>query len=115
MPSVSPSFADDCLVYRRIKSPEDQQMLQNLHSLQQWAERWGMRFNASKCNIMHIARHSIQTLSKYYELCNEILDTVDSAKYLGIILSKDLEWRTQISSVVSKAKLMQLSISSREI
>ena len=50
-------FADDCLVYRRIESPEDQQILQNdLHNLQQWAERWGMRFNASKCNIMHIAR-----------------------------------------------------------
>ena len=97
-------FADDCLVYRRIESPEDQQILQNdLHNLQQWAERWGMRFNASKCNIMHIARPRIKTLNKYYELCNQILDTVDSAKYLGIIISKDLEWHTQICSVVSKA------------
>ncbi len=43
-------FAVDCLVYREVKSHQDQVTLQsNLHALQLWAERWGMRFNPQKC------------------------------------------------------------------
>ncbi len=45
-------FADDCLIYREINSIEDKVQLQkDLDSLQDWAENWGMRFNAQKCYI----------------------------------------------------------------
>ena len=38
----------DCLVYRHILSPDDQDILQkDLTSLEQWT--WGMRFNPAKC------------------------------------------------------------------
>ena len=48
-------FADDSLIYREIHCPTDQSILQHdLTSLEQWAVKWGMKFNASKCNIMHI-------------------------------------------------------------
>ena len=95
-------FADDCLVYRLITSPKDQAILQkDLFSLQQWSEKWGMKFNPSKCQIMHIAR--TQTKTKFYELCGEFLSTVDSAKYLGIVISKDLDWHEQVCSVAKKA------------
>ena len=43
-------FADDCLIYRGIKSRADQIQLQHdLLALQEWADSWGMRFNAEKC------------------------------------------------------------------
>ena len=49
-------FADDCLVYRKINSTQDQVVLQqDLLCLQAWAELWGMRFNPSKCYIMHMS------------------------------------------------------------
>ena len=71
-------FADDCLVYRLIRSAEDQFLLQkDLDSLQQWTEKWGMRFNPSKCQVMHLSRS--KRLTRYYELCGEILQTVDSS------------------------------------
>ena len=39
-------FADDCLVHRPIHSDQDQITLQSdLTTLQDWAARWGMRFN----------------------------------------------------------------------
>ena len=42
-------FADDCLIYRAIKSLEDQILLQqDLNTLQSWSIRWGMMFNPSK-------------------------------------------------------------------
>ena len=52
-------FADDTLIYRVIHSLEDQVALQrDLARLEQWAESWGMVFNASKCHIMHVSRSS---------------------------------------------------------
>ena len=50
-------FADDCLLYRPMNFSEDQEALQQyLSSLKQRGAKWGMRFNASKCEIMRISR-----------------------------------------------------------
>ena len=49
-------FADDCLIYRTTKSIHDQvQMQKDLDALQLWGELWGMKFNASKCNILTVS------------------------------------------------------------
>lgn len=56
-------FADDCLLYRAVKTIKDQTLLQeDLHSLQLWAEKWGMRFNASKCYVLRISRSNTPRL-----------------------------------------------------
>ena len=95
-------FADDCLAYRKIQSVNDQNTLQDdLQKLHQWTVLWGMRFNPSKCQIMHISRTKKKT--KFYELCNEILTTVDNAKYLGITLSDDLSWHRHVCEAAKKA------------
>ena len=40
-------YANDCLLYRQIKSQSDHLTLQNdLIELEKWAAKWGMRFNA---------------------------------------------------------------------
>ena len=45
-------FADDCLLYRPIKSPKDHELLQNnLRELEKWASRCGMRFKTLR-NVM---------------------------------------------------------------
>ena len=39
-------FADDCLLYRCIRSARDHTLPQNnLHKLEKWATKWGMQFN----------------------------------------------------------------------
>ena len=46
-------FADDCLLYRPIKSKDDQKKLQkDLTKLERWADIWGMKFNPSKCSVL---------------------------------------------------------------
>ena len=93
-------FADDCLLYRPIKSPKDHELLQNdLRELEKWASRWGMRFNAKKCYVMSIRN----TSSHFYELDNTILQQVTSNPYLGITLSEDLQWSTHIQNITKKA------------
>ena len=95
-------FADDCLAYRPIHSDQDQIILQqDLTALQNWAERWGMRFNTKKCHIMHIHRSQIR--SRIYQLCGEVLYSVSKAKYLGVLISNDLSWNEQVCKVVAKA------------
>ena len=39
-------FADDCLLYRRINTPEDTNILQqDLRHLEEWEAKWQMSFN----------------------------------------------------------------------
>ena len=50
-------FADVCLLYRPIKCRADQEQLQrDLSALQDWADRWGMCFNPSKCSVLRVSR-----------------------------------------------------------
>ena len=43
-------FADDSIVYRKINSNIDRQILQtDLIQLEKWSDIWQMQFNISKC------------------------------------------------------------------
>ena len=93
-------FADDCLLYRTIKKASDHITLQNdLHNLEEWANRWGMKFNAKKCYILSINKRS----TRFYELNKHILQEVDNNPYLGLQISNDLKWGTHINNVCKKA------------
>ena len=97
-------FADDCLIYREIHNLEDQLALQkDLDILEQWANKWGMQFNPAKCNILSISRSTL--LHRFCSLCGTVglLQNVDEARYLGINLSKDLQWGNHIQSIVAKS------------
>ena len=94
-------FADDCLLYRAIKSYEDHLTLQkDLDNLQIWANKWGMRFNAKKCYIMSIRKKT----NKFYTLDNHILEEVQDNPYLGLQISNDLKWTTHINKITKKAQ-----------
>ncbi|KAK3091517.1 hypothetical protein FSP39_020434 [Pinctada imbricata] len=93
-------FADDCLLYRKIKSQEDHRKLQeDIQNLEKWANTWGMRFNAKKCYILSINNKS----SKFYELNHHILQEVENNPYLGLQISNDLKWTTHINNTCKKA------------
>jgi len=68
---------------------------------EQWANKWGMQFNPSKCNILSISR-SIP-LHRFYSKCGTILQNVHEARYLGINLNEDLQWANHIQSIAAKS------------
>ncbi len=79
-------FADDCMLCKAIKSIQDQINFQkDLDELQIWADKWGMKFNASKCQIIRIHR-SIKQLARFYTLNKQVSAHVDKTKYLGDII-----------------------------
>ena len=93
-------FVDDCLLYMKIKSQKDRTILQNdLLELEKWATKWGMRFNAKKCYLMSIKNKS----SNFYSLCDHILQQVNENPYLGITLTENLKWTSQITKTTKKA------------
>ena len=93
-------FADDCLLYRPIRSLQDHHILQeDLKQLEKWADKWGMRFNATKCYTLSIN----QKCPYFYDLNEKALKHVDKNPYLGVILSNDLQWENQISKLKKKA------------
>ena len=61
----------------------------------------GMRFNAAKCNIMRVSRTCDPKLFNY-TLTGHVLEEVMDAKYLGVILSNNLEWSKHIATMTSK-------------
>ena len=67
-----------------------------------WARKWGMRFQPVKCNMMQLTKkhNKIQTS---YTLEGTVLENVESIKYLGVTISSDLKWNSNIRNVCSKA------------
>ncbi len=96
-------FADDCVLYRVVDSAADCLALQeDLVFLEQWEDSWCMSFNPGKCSTITITRKH-HPLSHPYTLHSEVLQTVDSATYLGIELSSNLTWAMHINKMCSKA------------
>ena len=95
-------IADDCQLYRPIRSLVDQEAFQcDLEALELWASTWGMKFNAKKWYLIRITR-TRNHLTHNYSLNNHILQTVNREKYLGITISNDLNWSTHINTITNK-------------
>ena len=96
-------YADDTLLYRVINTSNDISMLQeDLDSLSQWAYKWQMTFNASKCAHLTIT-HKLSPLPSKYSICNHAIQQVVSAKYLGITITNNLSWSEHITKITNKA------------
>ena len=97
-------FTDDCVCYREIKNVEDTVKLQkDIDRLGSWARKWGMRFQPVKCNMMQLANKRTSKIHASYKLDGTVLENVESIKYLGVAITKDLKWNTHISHVCPKA------------
>lgn len=96
-------FADDCLLYSVINNTNDQLALnRNLENLRQWCEDWQMQINFRKSTYIHITNKK-SVLKFCYNIGNVNLSVVNSFKYLGVVISHDLQWRTHIDNVYSSA------------
>ena len=102
-------FADDCVLYREVKSTSDSKVLQNdLTKLAKWSNTWQLKFNVSKCKTMCITNKKPIPTANYY-LNNTMLEWVQTFKYLGLVIDRKLTWRDQVNHVTSKAtKILNL-------
>ena len=96
-------YADDVLLYSPVTTTTDCQSLQkDLERLVQWADKWQMSFNLTKCEMIRITnrRNPVYYTYKIKDHClNEVLHT----KYLGVFIDKELTWSKHIDYIASKA------------
>ena len=96
-------FADDTLVYSTIESYNGAAKLQSdLTALQEWAQKRQMKFNPSKCHVLRISKKQNPVESNYV-LMGKVLDSVTHHPYLGVELSRNLDWGQHVNSKVMKA------------
>ena len=62
-----------------------------------------MRFDQSKCQILHITR-STCPVETQYKLRGQVLEAVSDAKYLGVTINLELNWNKHINNITTKAK-----------
>ena len=96
-------FADDCLLFRPIRNNRDTQILQNdLNSMEEWENRWQMAFHPEKCVVIRVSNKR-KPINARYTIHGHMLQEVDSSKYLGVTISKDLRWDDHINTITAKA------------
>ena len=86
-------FADDSKVIGNAGSPATIQS--HLHCLSQWADVWQMKFNKSKCSILHIGKDNPKNK---YMIGHTSLQVVEKERDLGVVVSAGVTlcWEEQI-------------------
>lgn len=99
-------FADDLLLYRPISNPSDFTSVQeDIATIEAWSNDNYLTLNSEKCKWMVISRKRSPPMPAHSLTLNgQALQQVDSYKYLGVLLSRDLSWSPHIDSVCSKAR-----------
>ena len=91
-------FADDTKIFCLVNDKEDRNKLQlDLERLQCWADKWQLRFNATKCKVMHLGNSNLKydyQMEENGTLVN--LETSDCEKDLGVNVDKDLKFKSLV-------------------
>ena len=94
-------FADDTKIGRVIETDIDIAALQkDLDNLNEWSDKWQMKFNVDKCRVLNIGKPQIVA---NYSIGNIQIGKSDCEKDLGVLVSNDLKSRKQCINVRNKA------------
>ncbi len=94
-------FADDTKLGRVVKNNIDKNcMQQDLNVLSDWANKWQMKFNASKCKVIRFGNNKTQS---EYMMDGQVLSYVEEEKDLGVIIHRSLKNSRQCQEAVKKA------------
>lgn len=107
-------FADDCIIYKEIRTPTDTIDLQSaLSKLTDWCSLWQMQINTDKTKHLKFSMTTNSQTSSY-TIDNIKIDTVLTYKYLGVIFNSTLTWNDHIEYITSKA-LKKLGLLKRRL
>jgi hypothetical protein len=94
-------FADDVKIYQEINSSSDSEALQaSLEKIISWANKWQINLSASKCNVLHLGK-----TNNFYEyfIDNKLLESNESCRDLGILMTPDGKYSKHIKNIVKTA------------
>jgi hypothetical protein len=99
-------FADDTKYGRVVNNEDDREEMQrNINKLMEWADKWQMDFNTTKCKVLHMGpsnQRFVYTMGGYAP-GGTILENVTEEKDIGVIIHESLKPSQQCSKAVKKA------------
>lgn len=103
-------FADDIQIYVAYPNNSSDSAYQKIslaiESMMCWAEQWDIPLNIEKTVHLHLGNTQI----KHFMIDDIVLKTVDSFKYLGILLDRTLKFHLHIDYISKKAMSVMFSI-----
>ena len=103
-------FADDTSIRH---TAHDENTLKNminidLKYIQKWSRRWLVKLNPSKTDIMVFNANNQQN-DLTFDFNSTLIQTVNTHKHLGVIVSCDCKWTKHINTIIERAS-KQLNI-----
>ncbi len=101
-------FADDTKVFRRMRTAEDKDQLdQDLSAMQDWSDTWLLQFHPDKCVSMHVGRSPIPEEKYTMGSNNEFpLNWSTAEKDVGVTFEPDMKFEKHIQEKINKANQM---------
>ena len=95
-------FADNCVFFSEINYFNYCQILQeDIDELGHWADTWGMKFKAVKCNMMTRSKKK-KAVKLNYKFKGTTLELLTFIKYLGVNITNNIYWGMHITEVCNK-------------
>ena len=98
-------YADDIV----IMSDCEAKLQAMLKCLNDWCKQWGLVINFEKSKIVHFRPYSKSRSDIQFQCGDDVIETVNQYKYLGVIISEHLDF-SLMSKVVSQSASRALKL-----
>ena len=93
------------LLFKPITSVSDFHHLQDdIESIQNWTDSNHLSLNTKKCKCMLVSRKRGPRQPLSFKLGGDVLEQVQTFKYLGVLISSSLSWSPHVEAVCIKAR-----------
>ena len=94
-------FADDTKIYG--PSTDSKSIQEDLYKLMEWSELWQLKFNTSKCSVLHYGKNNVTTDYFMDKDKNHKLKVINSEKDVGVTFSSNLKFEEHINNIINKS------------
>ena len=99
-------FADDTSLYLVVDNEYEaaEQLNKDIESIHQWSQKWLIKFNPDKTEMMTISKKNItnSTIHPPVYMDNVIIKEVETHKHLGLTVSEDGNWNEHVKNIMIK-------------
>ncbi len=93
------AFADDIVILAK----NEKDLQDNLNYVENWCNKWRLKVNADKTNVMHFRGKCTNCTKFNYKFDHNKLKIVDQYKYCGIILQQNRDYNVTTSVLAGAA------------
>ena len=99
-------FADDTALWTSGNTPTSlsSRLQQAIDEFERWCKSWKLKLQPTKTELIHFSYHPRKQYKHPVEVRvdNVIIQPLESTRYLGVIIDKQLKWRTHLDTIEKK-------------